>query len=364
MTMISTTDARALYTKRLIAVYSERPRPTMFLRSLFKVVEEPTKELSIEVQRGTERIAVDVERGTEGNRNQFSRSTEKIFVPPYYSEYFDMTQLDLYDALFLRSEVDAAIFNAFLNQVVDKMMMLTDMIERSIEVQCKQVLEDGIVQLRGGVNIDYKRKAESLVDVAALSGGARAWSVANDLTCTPYDDIQDGCIFIRTKGRTTSAMFDCIMGSDVISTFLQLPQVKSRQDLFNLKLDDINAPIRNGEGGVLHGIISAGPYKVRLWSYPEYYDAPQGTTPETYVQTQYVDPKKFILVPENPKFVLGYAAVPQVMPEGGVMPVQGAYVFDEEIDRWEMTHKRRVRTAPLAIPVAIDTIYTAKVIAG
>ena len=122
--MISTTDARALYTKKVIAVYSERPKPTAFLRSLFKTVEAGTKELSIEVLRGTERIAVDVERGTEGNRNQFSRSAEKIFVPPYYSEYFDMTQLDLYDALFLRSEVDAAIFNAFLNSVVDKMMEL------------------------------------------------------------------------------------------------------------------------------------------------------------------------------------------------------------------------------------------------
>lgn len=355
MTMISTTDARNLYTKKLIAVYSERPRSTRFLTSLFTVQEANTKELSIEVQRGTEKIAVDVERGTEGNRNQFSRSTEKIFVPPYYSEYFDMTELDLYDALFLRSEVDAAVFTAFLNQVADKMMELTKMIERSIEVQCKQVLEDGIVQLKGGVNIDYKRKADSKVNVSALVG--RAWSVANDLTCTPYKDIENGCTFIRTKGKTTASVYDCIMGSEVIDTFMSLPQVQKRQDLTNLKLDDLNAPIRNGEGGVLHGMISAGPYKVRLWSYPEYYENPQ-----TGVLTQYVNPKLFVLVPENPKFVLGYAAVPMVMDNVGVMPAQGAYVFDEEIDRWEMTHKRRVRSAPLAIPLAIDQLYTAQVI--
>ena len=103
---ISTTDARALFTKMLVDVYRERTTPTSFLRSFFKVKEGRTKEVSIEVQRGTEMIAVDVERGTEGNRNKFSKSTEKIFVPPYYREYFDATDLDLYDRMFGTGEIE------------------------------------------------------------------------------------------------------------------------------------------------------------------------------------------------------------------------------------------------------------------
>jgi len=102
--MIAITDARNLFTKKLVAVYLEQPRVFGFLRSFFKTDESDTKEVSIEVQRGTEKEAVDVMRGTEGNRNNMSKSTEKIFVPPYFREYFDATELDLYDRMFGSNE--------------------------------------------------------------------------------------------------------------------------------------------------------------------------------------------------------------------------------------------------------------------
>ena len=151
MSTISSVQARALFTIKLIAVYKERTVPTSFLRSFFKTKESDTKQLSIEVQRGTEMIAVDVERGTQGQLNKFSRSTEKIFVPPYYREYFDATDLDFYDRLFTQNgTIDVITFSQWLGTVVEKIAMLQDKIERAYELQCSQVFETGIVTLKNG----------------------------------------------------------------------------------------------------------------------------------------------------------------------------------------------------------------------
>src|ERR1017187_8822852 len=105
MPSISTTDAKGLFTNTLIDVYKEKIKSTNFLRSFFPTVESPSLEVSIEVQRGFEKTAVDVVRGTDGNRNTFSKTTEKIFIPPFYREYFDATQLQLYDRLYGATEI-------------------------------------------------------------------------------------------------------------------------------------------------------------------------------------------------------------------------------------------------------------------
>jgi len=103
MGVIPASQARALFTQGLVDIYREQVKTTSFLRSFFPTEEFGTKYLSVEVERGFEKVAVDVTRGTEGNRNVFSKSTEKIWEPPLYDEFFDMTQLDLYDRLFTSS---------------------------------------------------------------------------------------------------------------------------------------------------------------------------------------------------------------------------------------------------------------------
>lgn len=349
MVTIATSDARALFTKMLIDVYRERTAPTAFLRSFFTVKEEITKELSIEVQRGTEKIAVDVERGTEGNRNKFSRSTEKIFVPPYYREYFDATELSLYDRLFGSTEIDDGIFTAFLEQVAEKLRLLQDKIERAYEVQCSQVLETGIVTLNAGINIDFKRKSASLVD-----GSATPWTTG---TNDPYEDLESGCNFLRQTGKAQGGTYNAIFGSEVLSAFLNNDIVKARADVRNFFLDMVRGPQRNSVGAALHGEVSCGSYNVRIWTYPEFYDNSSG------VSTSYINSKKFILLPEAPRFVLGFAAVPQLATvNGGVK--RGAYIVGDYIDERNHKHIFDIRSAGVAIPVAVDQIYTRKVIAG
>jgi hypothetical protein len=348
MATISTTDARGLFTKMLIAVYRERRTPNSFLRSFFKVEESSTRNLSIEVERGTEKIAVDVERGTEGNRNSFSRSTEKLFAPPYYREYFDATELDLYDRLFASKEIETGTFAQFMLSVADKLRTLQEKIERSYEKQCAEVLQSGIVSLNKGVNINFLRKAQSIVD-----GSASAWTGA----VNPFDHIESGIQFIRENGRTEGVVYNIIMGAGAISAFLDNAKVKERQSLFNYNPDVLQAPQKNAAGGTYHGRISAGAYLANVFSYNETYDNAQGAA------TPYIDPKNMIIIPETPKFVLGFAAVPQLVDEENPTIQKGAYIIGDYKDRRNHKHVYDIRSAGVAIPVAVDQIFTRKVLA-
>ncbi len=316
---ISTTDAQGLYTKMLIDVYKERIHPTSFLRSFFPDKVAPTLEVSIEVRRGFEKIAVDVTRGTDGNRNSWNKSTEKIFIPPYFREYFDSTQLQLYDRLYGATEINDAMFAAFLNDVVDHQLELQEKIERSYELQCAQVFETGIVTLNQGINIDFKRKASSLVDLGSAGG---YWVSNNDL----FAQIQSGCAWLRQYGKVSGHDFNMVLGETAIAHMYANTKFLGRQNLFNMKLDSVLPPQKNAVGGVYHGTLTAGPYSVHVWSYPEYYDSAAG------VFTPYLNAKKGFIVPIKPNFKMAFAAVPQLI-EPGKAPLVGQFVFSDYIDK-------------------------------
>lgn len=345
---IATSDAQALFTKKVIAVYKEKNKPTGFLRSFFPTVESPALEVSIEVQRGTEKVAVDVVRGTDGNRNSFTRSTEKIWIPPYYREYLDVTQLQLYDRLFGATEIGDAAFSYLINDAAEKMLELRGKIERAYELQCAQVLQTGIVTLRSQDSIDYKRAPTSMVDL----GAGNYWATG---TVDPFKTLENGCKFLRTVGKADGAVFNALLGETAISDLFSNTIFKARQNLFNLQLDMVTSPLMDGNGAAYHGTVTAGPYKVHLWSYPQYYDVSGTSTP-------YLDAKKVTIIPMKPKFMLAFGAVPQLL-KPNTAPVMGSYVFGEKQDDWDGVHLMDVKSAGLAVPVAIDQMYTVQVVA-
>lgn len=350
MPSIQTVDARALFTKMLIDVYRSKPVPTNFLRTFFPTVTSNTLEVSIEVQRGLEKVAVDVVRGTEGNRNSFSKATEKIFIPPLYKEYFDATELQLYNSLFARTEINDATFGAFLDDVANNLTTLREKIERAYELQCAQVLQTGIVTLKSATSIDFKRKAGSLVDLG--SGNYFANNV------DPFVVLEAGCTFMREKGKASDGIFNAICGSTALADLLKNTVFTTRQNLFNMALDSVQGPVRDGMTGAnYHGTITCGAYKVQLFSYPQSYDDASN------VAQPYIDPKKITLVPITPRFKLAFGAVPQLLTSGGKVPIQGDYVFKDFTDERLCTHDFEVSSAGIAIPVAIDQLYTVKVVA-
>jgi hypothetical protein len=354
--MIPITQLRAEFTEAVVALYSSRLRPTDFLRSFFPTSTAPTKYVSIEVQRLGERIAADVLRGTEGNRNTFSKTTAKTFFPPYFREYLDITELDLYETVLgnqMSGNPSPALMAALVETVADKLGVLVDKIERSKELQCSQVLVDGIVTMNNGDNIDFKRKTASKVD---LNGAGGYWSTTST---DVFAQLAAGCQFIRTVGRTGDSIFNLIMGENAYAALLKNTVFLGRQDLVNLSLDTVTGPQRTANGAAYHGSISAGAYTIRLWTYPQFYDT--NATPS--VTTPYVPQNKIILLPSNPKFVMAHAAVPQLIGEPGQLPRQGEYVFGDYIDQRKATHEFDVMSACVPIPVAVDTIWTGQALA-
>lgn len=349
MSNISVTDARGLFTKTLIDVYQERPPKTAFLRSFFPTEMSSTKEISIEVERGFEKVAVDILRGSEGNRNSFSRSTEKIFVPPLFREYFDATQLDLYDrVLGSQGNAQAPLFVALMNKIADRISLLQDKIERAYELQCAQAMITGIVTMKNGNNIDFKRKAASLVDLTSAGG---YFSANSDV----FAQFQAACDFLRSVGKSGDGTFNAICGSTALTNLLANTVFTTRQNLFNMALDNVITPVRGALGMTYHGTLTAGAYKIQLWAYPQFYD-----DITTGVSTPYIDPKKVVIIPTKPRFKMAFAAVPQLIGEPGQLPLQGDYLVGEFIDNRKAVHDFDIQSAGLAIPVAIDQIYTMK----
>lgn len=344
-------DQRALFTKTLVDVYQQRMRPTSFLRSFFPSTTSPTKNISIEVERNGEFIATDVWRGTEGNRNTWSLSTEKIFTPPIWREYFDATQLDLYDrVLGSQGNANAPLFAALMNKVADRLGLLQDKIERAKEKQCADVLQSGIITIASGTGIDFKRKAASIVDLGAGSGGG--YFAANS---DVFKQFQAGADFLRTVGKSGDTIFNAILGDTALQNLLANTKFTARQNLFNMALDSVAAPQRTATGAAYHGTITAGGYKVQLWSYPQSYDT---LVSGVLTPNKYIDNGKVIMLPTNPRFQFAHAAVPQLIGEPGQLPVQGEYIVGEFLDPRKAVHDFDIQSAGIALPVAIDQIYT------
>ena len=319
-------------------------------------MESQTKYVSIVVRRGAERIAVDVQRGTEGNRNSFTKSSEKTFLPAFFEEFLEATEMSFYDKMWnANGTVEVTTFKMWLDETVENLEELIFKIDRAYEVQCKEVLETGIVSINAGTNIDFKRKAASLVANAA----GNTWATG---TVSPYENIEAGCNFIRTKGKSQGTVYNCIMGSEAFNDFMANTIVKERNDLQHINLDSIAKPQRVSDA-TLHGQISAGSYKVNVWTYNEYYDTAAANN------LPYIHAKKVIIVPEKPNFKFMYAGIPQLLGDNGAKEgagltgKKGRYHISEHLDTRKKSHQIIVESAGVPVPVAIDQIYTVQVVA-
>lgn len=342
------TQARALFTQALVDVYRDITPVKGFGRSFFRDELNLTKLAKIEVERGFEFVAVDVLRNSDGNANQASRSTEKIIEPPFYSEWLPLNSLDAYDRV-LANPSETFELAALTREAGQKTAKLRDKIERAYELQTWQVFKNGIVSLSKVAQVDYKRKALSMVDL----GGSDYWTVSGS---NPIEDLEKGCNFLRTVGKSNGGVVNAIMGSKALDAFLNNAKVKEIGELRRIDLITIKLEQRNALGASLYGAVTVGAYTVMIWTYPEFYDVVEGGN---VVSKPYVDQNDVIMLPEAPRFVMSYNQVPQLLGDTYV-PQTGAYLLREEIDVQKKAHKMYVESAGIAIPTAVDQIYTIK----
>lgn len=343
----------AAFTQKLIAVYKERIPTTSFLRSFFPTVESLTRYITFEVQRmNGEPVAVDVYRGDKGNYNTADKSTVSMIDPPFYNEYFNMSELDLYDRLVGQENISEVNFAAAIQQAADKLQKLIDKIERSYERQCSQVLQTGIVTVASGDNIDYNRKADSKVDLTSTTGYWTTGSV------DPISALQTGCNFLRTEGGMSGAVVNMIAGDLAWDALVNNTTMQNKYDIKNYDMGMLMAPQRTAVGSTYKGRIAVNNYLVDCWGYPQFY-----TDPTTGTKVPYIDTENVVLLPQVTNFKLAFGAVPQLLNNDGSRPQQGAYL----VQRWRSEEQDaefvRVKSAGVAVPVAVDQIYTMKAVA-
>ena len=354
---INLNQHRAGITQTLIAKFSDEKEPKQGLAAFFPTKTTGSKLISIEVERNLQNVAVDVQRCTDPVRNLFSKSTEKIFEPPYYNESFDFTACDRYDVTFAQNngptKVDAQMLIA---DAMKKVKTLKNKIIRAIELQRSQVLQTGIVVLKNGDSIDYKRKAASL---PVLAGGNK-WNVP--ATCKPLNDLKTGMDFLREEGLSGGATINAIMGASAYQNFMASAQIKEEAEFRKINRIDLNMPqFDNVSGMVFQGQVAAGDYIVNIWTYNEFF-----IHPETGVRTKYIDPNNVVMVTDDFVGATSFAGVPAILGDvtNGqyVAPMEGEFYVRDIIDQVKMAWDFIISSAPLVVPVSIDRIYTIKTV--
>lgn len=347
--VIPATQAMGVFTDSIFAWFQEDIPVKGFLRSFFPSRFNQSKLISLAVRRGTEYMAADVFRYSDGNRNKFSKASLKTFLPPYFHEYLDMSDHHLYDNMIMAiASGNANQAMALVQEMANDFTELRKKIERKAEFMCAQVLQTGVVTLASGDDIDFKRKAASIV---AYSSGID-FSIG---TVDPSEVIKAGCEFIRTQGKSAQSTFNLIMGDSVLPALINNTLIKGRNDIRQYTLDKIQSPFMATTGAAFHGELSCGAYVVRLWTYPENYESSAG------VFANYIDTKKIILLPSETIGSLEYALVPQ-LPLEGRLPQTGEYLVQEEIKTIEALHRMHIKSTCVPIPIHVDKIWTATVL--
>lgn len=361
---ISSTQARAQFTNKLIAGLRMIPEVGSFLRSFAPAEQAFSKYVSFDVERNGEQIAVDVLRGTEANRNTFAQNMNKLFLTPFYFEDFDATQLDLYDRAFGSPMIDEGVMSDLLKVMALRISQLRNKIERATENQWAQVLTNGIVTLVSGDNIDYKRKAGSIVDL----GAGNYWDSPG---IDPYATLETGGDWIRENARVPLFEINVIFGSKAWNAWKNNGNVQAINTLRNWKFDDYVRNEQRPGGAIYHGSCDAGSYRMNIYSYKELYQQ-NVKIDAAKTNTYFLDQTKIYMFPLKPHFKTVYAAVPQLLRVNGVTSdgsttpplVAEPYVLSDYQDDRVTAHVWNVKSAPLAMPQLPDEMYTAKVVAA
>lgn len=348
---ISVTDQLPLFTNEIVAKYSDHRRPKSFGRSLFTEVETATKLASFLSQRGLNLVATDVARGSRGSLNVFDKSTQSTVLPPYFNEFFNITELDSYDALAVEGVNAKIAWGRFLDDVATKMMFCMDKIDRRYELQCWQLLLTGIVTINNGQNVQYGRKAGSLVN----PGAGNYWA---DSGIDPFTSFERGATWLNETGKMPGNTIMVIFGQSAWKNYTENTAVKARNLWFNNNMDVIaDKAIVNSTGGTFKGVTTVGAYNYEFWVYPDFYETEAG------VKTQYVDTKKIVMIPaEMRSQTLTYTAVPQrIIP--GQTPAKGKFLVWNAVSEFNDAEFMGAKSAGIPTLVAVDQVYTEQVVA-
>lgn len=353
---ISVTDALALFTNEIIAKFSDHRKPLSFGRAHFTEVETSSKLASLMAQRGLNAIATDVARGSRGNLNVFDKSTQNLFLPPFFNEMINLVELSSYDALYVEGVNAKITWGRFLDEVTERVSWCMDKIDRRYELQAWQALETGIVVLNNGQNIDYGRQAGSKVN----PGAGFYWT---ESTIDPYTSFERGAEWLNDTGKMQGNTINIIFGSAAWAAYVKNAKVIARNQTFHNNLEVLaNRALVDSVGKIFKGATTEGAFNYQYWLYKDFYEIDNGDGNAT-TKVPFMNPKKIIMQPDITNHVLTYCAVPQKI-QPGMAPKKGKFLMYTAEDQFRDAEFAGVKSAGLPVLGAIDQVYTEQVLAS
>jgi len=357
--MIPANQHSVTITKKVVARFNEDIPVRMGVNGFFPRDTTPTLMVDVEVQRDSEDIAVDVQRFTEGNKNKFSRSTEHTYLPPYYNEEYLFARDEIYmNTVALGVTGSRGSNQAIAQNALKNMRSLRKKIERAILKQQVDALQVGVITVKNGDSIDFRRKATSMVDLGAL----QYWGVTG---VKPMDHLRAGMSFLRDEGNSTGGTVNVIMRGEAYEAFVSNASVQETANLRRINRIDLNMPQFNEASGMAyHGQIDGGDFVLNLWTYNEKYRDEAGNN------VYYLDANKVIMLPSDFKGKTIFGGLPTMVSGnvGGVktdMPsvVETEYLIRSFSEPRTISSGLELSSAPLVVPYTIDKIYTLQVLA-
>jgi hypothetical protein len=343
----------------MIEAFRQKKAPGLFLSGFFKTPARnitKSRKVVIDIQRSGEQYAVDVVRGTGGRLSTRKRFTTKEYIPPVYDQFVALGEEELMERMPGQTEYDSPDFAAMVMAIIsDEQTEQQEMILRSIEYQAAQAFFTGQIVLVNGDTIDFKQKATHNYEVGT------SWS---DSGGTPIDDIQLALNLNRKDGKVDSDI--AIMSEESFADFIANAQVVAQADLRRIDRLDIKPPSMNTEGAAFHGTFSVGAYRIQLWTYPQFYQVPEGFGLANEGELlNYIPSDRVLITSSKARFDLLFAGIPSVANRNDPrlaalglagIPTNIATDFHpySHLDEEVLSIKAGVRSAPLCVPTQID----------
>ena len=190
--------------------------------------------LLLNTKRNGRKVAVDTNIQTKSRMHKRQVGTFDIVQPPLvlllYATYFGVTCItDSVDCFFTDglTSNDMGVIDDFGRVITQDLNDIADTIDYAKELQCSQLLSNGIVTFRNNDNIDFGRNALSIAGV----GAAKLWGT---VTAEYINSLTKAVNWIRTNAKNNSTAFHAIMGADAFASFISSTEIKERNDIKKL----------------------------------------------------------------------------------------------------------------------------------
>lgn len=350
---ISLVQHKKLISQKVIAVFDELVTVKSGFAGFFPRETTPTRDVSLEVRRNNKLIAVDVARFASATSTKRTKHTEKVFTPPYFKLDYNFSADQVYDMTFGSSmNPNKRQIDMMVKETVKHMAEHKDMVERNILKQQADVLQTGVVTLTGGDSVDYKRKAASMVDV----GAGNYW---NQASTNPFSDLEAGMTFLRDVGNSNGSTANVYMRREVFNALMSNEVFEKQANFRRVNRVDIDMPqMDNASGMAFQGQLATGDFVLNIWTYNQGYQDTAGGA-----MNYYLDANLFVMIPDDFQAKTVFGAVPALGANGMPFAKETEYYNRAYTDQKTMSRYFETSSAPLVMPVSVDKIYTAQVLA-